>query len=88
MDSGYGYGSLTEVPEVSGTSRECHRTHRSSGHGMEVIHNSQKFQARYTNVVPVPWVLWHGLTELTEVPGTDMNIVHNSHKFWVRGIPR
>ena len=55
---------------------------------MEVIHNSQKFQARYTNVVPVPWVLWHGLTELTEVPGTDMNIVHNSHKFWVRGIPR
>ena len=45
MDSGSGYGSLAELPEVSGT-------------GMEVLRNSQKFR-----------VLWHGRTELTEVPG-------------------
>ena len=45
MDSGQGYGSPTELPEVLGA-------------GMDVLQNSQKFR-----------VLWHGRTELTEVPG-------------------
>ena len=67
--SGYGYGSLADLREDSGT-------------GMEVLQNSQKFRVRdghlpeltevpdrYPNVVPVPRVLWHGRTELTEVPG-------------------
>ena len=45
MDSGYGYGSRTELSEVSGT-------------GMKVLQNFQKFR-----------VMWHGRTELTEVPG-------------------
>ena len=45
VDSGQGYGSLTELPEVLGT-------------GMDVLQNSHKFR-----------VLWHGRTELTEVPG-------------------
>ena len=59
-----------------------------SGTGMEVLQNSQKFR-----------VLWHGHTELTEVPGGYKNIckeccirtpgnigrvVQNSQKFRVR----
>ena len=51
---------------------------------MEVLQNSQKFRVRYTNVVPVPRVLWHGRTELTEVSGADTNVVKNSQKFRAR----
>ena len=82
--SGYGYESLTELPEVSGT-------------GMKVLQNFPKFRVlwhgrteltelpgRYENAVPVPRVLWHGRTDLTEVPGTGMNVVQNSQKFFVR----
>ena len=82
--SGYRYASLTELTEVPGT-------------GMEVLQYSQEFRVRYgslaelaevpgryTIVVPVPRVLWHGRTELTEVSGTGMNIVQISQKFRVR----
>ena len=31
--------------------------------------------------IPVPRVLCHGRTELTEVPGTGMSVVRNSQKF-------
>ena len=48
---GYGYESLTEVPEAPGT-------------GMKVLQNFQKFP-----------VLWHGHTELAEVPGRYENVV-------------
>ena len=40
---------------------------------------------RYKNAVPVPRVLWR--TDLTEVPGTDMDVVQNSQKFRVWVIP-
>ena len=63
---------------------KSYRSHRSCGYGMEVLQNSQKFRVRYTNVVPVPRVLCHWRTELTEVPGRRMNVVHNSQKFRVR----
>ena len=43
--SGYGYESLTELPEVAGK-------------GMKVLQNFQNFR-----------VLWHGRTELPDVPG-------------------
>ena len=43
--SGYGYESLTELPELPGT-------------GMKVLQNFQNFR-----------VLWHGRTELPQVPG-------------------
>ena len=33
---------------------------------------------------PYPGYLWHGRTELTGVPGTSMNVVQNSQKFFVR----
>ena len=42
----------------------------------------------YENAVPVPRVLWHWRTELTEVPGTDMDVLHSLQKFRVRVIPR
>ena len=71
MDSALGYGSLAELPEVSGT-------------GMKVLQNFQKFR-----------VLWHGRTELAEVPGGYKRCctltpgivargVQNSQKFRVR----
>ena len=41
---------------------------------------------RYEDAVPIPRVLWHGRTDLTVVPGTGMNVVQNSHKFFVRGM--
>ena len=63
---------------------------------MQVLQDFQKFRVlwhgrtelaevpgRYKNAVPVPRVLWHG-QDLTEVPGTGMNVVHNSQKFFVR----
>ena len=38
------------------------------------------------NVVPVPrLLLWLRRTELTEVPGAAVNVVHNLHIFRVRG---
>ena len=39
---------------------------------------------RVWDVVPVPRVLWHGHTKLTEVSGTGMNAIQNSQKFRVR----
>ena len=68
--SGYGYESLTERPEVPGIAARAYRITEVPG--------------RYKNAVPVPLVLWHGRTDLTEVPGTGMNVVQNSQKFFVR----
>ena len=46
MDSGEGYGGLTELAEILGT-------------GVKLLQNFQTFQE----------LLWHGRTELSEVPG-------------------
>ena len=70
MDSGEGYGSLTELPEVSGTGRKCSRTHRSSGRVQKMLY-------------PYPGYCGTGRTELTEVQGTGMNNLQNSPKFRV-----
>ena len=61
-----------------------YRTHRNSGYGMEVLQKLTNVPGRYTNVVPVPRVSWHGRTELTEVSGTGMNVLQNSQKFRAR----
>ena len=72
-----------------------YRTYRSSGYGYGSYTELTEAPGRYTNVVPVPVpasgyfykgipvprVLCHGRTELTEVPGTGMNVVQNSQKF-------
>ena len=70
-DFGYGHENHRELPEVPGIVAWAYRTYRS-------------FPGRYRNVVPLPRVLRHGLTDLTEVPGTAMNVVHNLQKFFVR----
>ena len=33
-----------------------------------------------------PGYLWHGRTELTEVPGTGMNVLQNLQKIFVRRV--
>ena len=84
MDSGQGYGSPTELPEVLGA-------------GMDVLQNSQKFRVLWhgrTELTEVPGGYKKrctrtpgcrtGRTELTEVPGTGMNVLQNSQKFRVR----
>ena len=48
---------------------------------MEVSQEFTEVPGRYTNVVRVPRVLWHGRTELKEVSATDMNVVQN--RTWV-----
>ena len=64
--------------------RKCYRTHRNSGYCGTGVQNSQKFRAGIKMLYPYPGYLWHGRTELTEVPGTGMNVVQNLQKFRVR----
>lgn len=78
---GYGCGCRTYFTEGSGTV-------------MNVLHNLQEIRVlwhyraelaevpySYENVVPVPQVLGHGRTELTEDPGMGMRVAQNAHKF-------
>ena len=88
--------SLTEVTEVPGKGmgilhnlqkfpvrvRKCYRTRRSSGYSGTGVQNS-KFRAGIKMLYPYPGYLWHGRTELTEVPGTGMNVLQNLQKFFV-----
>ena len=76
--------SLTELTEVPGTGTEDSRNSRKFRVWYGSLTKLTKVLGRYTNVVPVPQVLWHGRAELTEVSGTGMNVVQNSQKFWVR----
>lgn len=76
-------------------------THKSSGYCGTGVHSSQKLvQGRYKNVVPVPRVVARAYNtqssgygyecrrkDLTEVPGTGMDVVLNSQKSQVRVIP-
>ena len=55
--SGYGYGCLTELPEVPGIVAQAYRTHRSSKRVQNVLY-------------PYLGYCGHGRTELPEVPGT------------------
>ena len=74
---------------------KSYRTCRSSGYGYGSHTELTVVPGRYTNVVPVPVpapryfykgipvprVLCHGSKELTEVPGTGMDVVQTSQKF-------
>ena len=89
--------SLTEVTEVPGKCmgilhnlqtfrvrvRTCYRTHRSSGYCGTGVQNSQKFREGIKMLYPYPGYLWHERTELTEVPGTGINVLQNIQKFFV-----
>ena len=61
---GYGYESVTELPEVSGIVARAYRTHRSSGQVRKVLY-------------PSPGYCGTGCTEVTQVPGTGMNVLQN-----------
>ena len=61
---GYGYESVTEPPEVSGTVARAYRTHISSGRIRKVLY-------------PYPGYCGTGCTKLTAVPGTGMNVLQN-----------
>ena len=87
MNSGFpGYcASLTEVTEVPGKGIwGSYRTYRNSGYCGTGVQNSQKFRAGIKMLYPYPGYLWQGRTELTEVPGTGINVVHNLQKLRVR----
>ena len=70
---GYGYEWHTELKEVPGT----------YGH-IEVLWKLTEVPSRRKKAVPVPRVLWLERTSHTEISSTDVNVVHNLHKFRVR----
>ena len=73
VDSGKGYGSLAERPEVSGTS-------------MDVLQNSQKFRVLWHGAYRAYRSSGYGYecpTELTEVPGTGVRVLQNFQKLQV-----
>ena len=72
MDSGYGYGSLTELTEVSGI--VAHNTGRT-----QLMEVPRRYSYKY--VIPVPRVLSYRRTYITEVPGRGMNVMKTSQKF-------
>ena len=77
--SGCGYGCLTELKEVQGTGINPYKTHRSCGYCSTGVQNQQKFRAGTKTWYP--GYCETGRTELTEVPGTGMKVVHNLQKF-------
>ena len=68
---GYGYGSVTELTEIAGIVARAYRTHKSSGRVQKMLY-------------PYPGYCGTARTELTEVPGTSMNVQQNSQKLRVR----
>ena len=66
---GYGYGSVTGLPEVPGVVAQAYRTHRSSGRVQNMLY-------------PYPVYCGTGLTGLTEVPGTGMKVLQNFRILW------
>ena len=109
--SGYGYGSLAELTEVSGRFTNvvivalpapgfflqehtrspgivprAYRTYRSSGYGYECRTELTKVPGTGNTprmVLYVPYRTQHFHLH-TEVPGTGMEILQNSRKFWLQ----
>ena len=73
----YGYGSVTELAEVTGIVARAYRTHRRSGHVYESLVEPREVAGGNDNVVPVPRVFVALRTELTEVPGTGMHVLQS-----------
>ena len=61
---GYGYESVTELPEVSGVVARAYITDRRSGRVQKVLY-------------PYPGYCGTRCAELTQVPGTGMNVIQN-----------
>ena len=76
--SGKGMGVLQNFQKFRVRVWKCYRTHRSFGYCGTGVQNSQKFRAG------IKMLYTTGCTELTEVPGTGINVVQNLHKIRVR----
>ena len=89
---GYCGTGLTELKEAPGTFMKSYKTSRSSRFGYESltklpeltgmycgtgVHNFQKFRAGINMLYPYPGSLWHRCTEVPEVPGTGMSVLHH-----------
>ena len=83
-DPGKGTGILQNLQKFRVRARKCYRTHRSSGYCGTGVQNLQKFRVGIKMLYPYPRYLWHGRTELTEVPDTGISVVQNVLKFRVR----
>ena len=86
---GKGMGILQNLQKFRARVRKCYRTHRSSGYVPRAYttHRTSELAevpGRYKMLYPYPGYLWHGRGELTQVPGTGMNVVQKLQKFRVR----
>ena len=72
VNSGYRYGSLTELAEVPGTALygSLGELTQVPGRYTHVIPVPVPASGYLYKAIPVPRVLWRAYTELTEVPGT------------------
>ena len=64
----YGYGSVAELPELRDIVAQACRTRRGSGRVQNMLY-------------PYPGYCGTGLAELTEVPGTGMQVLQNFRTF-------
>ena len=81
---GKGMGFLQNLQKFRVRVRKSYRTSRCSRYCGTGVHNSQKFRAGIKMLYPFPGCCGHGRTELTEVPGTGMNVIQNFQNFRVR----
>ena len=94
---GEGMGIFQNFHKFRVRLRKSSTTSRTSGYCGAGVQYSQKFRAGTKHAEPVPWVLWpwayrtsrssgYGYecrTELTEIPGTGMDVLQNLQKFFV-----
>ena len=81
--SGYGYGSVTEITDVPGIVARAHRTHTSPGQVQKYSTRTPDIVARAYRTYRSSGYEYEGRTELTEGPGTGMNILQNLQEFSV-----
>ena len=64
---------------------ECCRTHTNSGYSGTGVQKTHRSSGQVQKMLyPYPGYCGTGPTELTEVPGTGMNVIQNSQKFRVQ----
>ena len=81
--SGYGYDSLTEIPELLGTGVKVLQNFQNSRvlwHGRTEL---PEVPGRYKHDVPVPRVFAAPRAERPEIPDTVMSVLQKLQKFFV-----
>ena len=74
------YGSVTELTEVPGIVARAYRTHNSYKNDIPA---PRVFVALTYRTSRSSWYAHECRTELPEVTGTGMNVLHNLQKFFV-----